>query len=307
MSEPNQPIDVSSPPEGTTRPPQASSPPSVPPPPPGWTPPPLPGSPLAASFVSAQGAPPLAPGWSPGPWAGQPPIQAQPSQAPPFGTPPYQAPLQTPPLQTPPLQAPFQAPFQTPPSPRRSRGWVGWVVAGLVVALLAGGGLLWYLAATTPPGTPGATSSPVGPSASASPTASIGPIVLTRGGHLGVERPLKASAGEAVVTATQAAWGDTGTMPPQAGMTYLVVDVTISGRRGTVPVGAVFTAAVTADQHRYGIAYGPATTSLLPSKDITPGDVLQGQLGFQVPKGPVTIEFLDADGTAMGTVEIPSP
>lgn len=184
---------------------------------------------------------------------------------------------------------------------------MGWVVAGLVVALLAGGGLVWYLAATTSPGNPGATSAPVSPTPSASPAASPGPTVLTRGGQLGVDRPLKASAGEAVVTATRAAWGDAGTMPPQAGMTYLVVDVTISGRRGTVPVGAVFTAAVTADKHRYGIAYGPATTSLLPSRDITPGDVLQGQLGFQVPKGPVTLEFLDADGTAMGTIEIPAP
>lgn len=184
---------------------------------------------------------------------------------------------------------------------------MGWVVAGLVVALLAGGSLLWYLAAATPPGNPGSPSGSASSSPSASPAASSGPTVLTRGGQLGVERPLTASNGEAVVTATRATWGDAGTMPPQTGMTYLVVDVAISGRTGTVPVGAVFTAAVTADKHRYGIAYGPATTSLLPSKDITPGDTLQGQLGFQLPKGPVTIEFLDADGTAMGTVEIPSP
>ncbi|MGB7961740.1 MAG: hypothetical protein WCF12_02090 [Propionicimonas sp.] len=184
---------------------------------------------------------------------------------------------------------------------------MGWVIAGLVVALVAAGGLLWYFSATTPAANPGATSGPVSPTPSTSASASAGPTVLTRGGQLGVERPLKASDGEAVVTATRAVWGDAGTMPPQAGMTYLVIDLTISGRQGTVPVGAVFTAAVTADKHRFGIAYGPVTTSLLPSKDVTPDDVLQGQLGFQLPKGPVTIEFLDADGTAMGTIEIPSP
>ena len=280
MSEPNQPFVPAAPPAGTA-PPAPVWPASAPaaPPPPGWMPPPLPDSSPAAPFP-----PPPGGAWQPPSGPGLPSTAGPlPSGAEAYAPNPWQ-----------------------PPSvpPRRRLGWLNWVAAGLVIALLVGGGLLWYRSTAGPSGTlPGASTAPTG---SARPSASPSQDVLTTGGQLGVERPLRAETGQARVTATKATWGDAGTMPPQAGMTSLVVELTVAGRQGTVPIGAVFTVAVTADKHRYGIAYGPPATPLLPSRDLGPGEAATGQLGFQLPRGPVTIEFLDADGVAMGSVAIPA-
>jgi len=205
-----------------------------------------------------------------------------------------------------------QVPAGPNPSGPRRQWWVP-VVAVLLIALAASG-IAWWRAGhpaagstpgTTGPASPGATGTPSG---SAAPPASTAPaVVFTSGGQLGVPVPLQAGTGSATVTVSRAAWGGTGEMAPAADQTYLVIDLTATGRSGEVTVGTITTLAVTADGRSHGDSFGPTVDEPLASTVLEPGGTATGQVGFMLPEGPVTITFTDPDGHPIGTVEVPAP
>lgn len=220
--------------------------------------------------------PPLPPpGWLPPPLSGGQPWQAQ--QLP--WAPPGEA---------------VQPYVPAGPPPRRVRPGTTVALAVGVLLLVAAAVAIWVwlgLANSAPSGT-----SPV-------PTA---PVEVS-GGDVGTAVQLQGPDGTATATVTAARWTPEGELPPVEGSSYLVVDVDLAGESGQVAVGGLFTVAVTADGQRAGISYGPVVDPLLASTVLRPGDTASGQLGYQLPPGPVTIEFQDPTGTVLGTASIPGP
>ena len=90
-------------------------------------------------------------------------------------------------------------------------------------------------------------------------------------------------------------------------MSYLIVDVEITGTSGELEVGGMFTVAVAADGSRHSISYGPELAPALPSVRLGDGEEVAGQVGFQVPVGETRIEFQDPGGTVLGSITVPGP
>lgn len=180
--------------------------------------------------------------------------------------------------------------------PPRRRWWIA-VVAGIVIlGLIAATALLWTRGVFSPAPTTSPSADPV-PTAPATPG----------GGDVGRSLELTGSAGTATVTLTRAEWATTGELAPEPGTSYLVLDVEFTGVSGQVPVGPVMTVAQAADKSVHPVSYGPTMPELVPGALLRPGDTVAGSLGYMLPPGPVTIQFLDEDGEPMGTAQVPGP
>lgn len=187
---------------------------------------------------------------------------------------------------------PVHAPFPSAPPPgRRRRGPIA--LAIVVVAVVGLVVLAFVLREVLNP-------APVTPE---DPT---GTVAVT-GGDIGTAIPLSGPDGTATVTVTGARWTPEGEVAPLAGTSYLIVDVELSGGTGEVAVGGMFTAVVTSDNQRFGLAFGPILDPLLASTVLRPGDSAAGQLGYQLPPGAVSLEFQSPDGVRLGAVRIPGP
>lgn len=236
-------------------------------------------------------APP--PGWSPPPLGWTPPPQGWAAPAP--GSP--QAPAGwAPPGGSPAPVGGFPppvAPGQPAPQPRRpSRLVVTVAVAALV--LVAGLAALWALGGgtgSTPQPSPGVPTAPVG----------------VEGGDIGRAVPLSGPDGEGTVTVNAAVWTPEGELDPEPGMSYLIVDVEVTGTAGDLEVGGMFTVAVADDGSRHSVSFGPELIPALPSARLDKGESVAGQVGFQVPVGETRIEFQDPAGTVLGSVTVPAP
>ena len=231
---------------------------------------------------------PPPPGWAPPPLgAGAPPPLPAPTQAwaPPTGGP---APVPGYPGQG------FPVPSGPGAPARRPRGPLALAVVLGVVLLLAGAAALWAVLGGSDPNPTPTTGVPTAP-------------VEVTGGDLGRAVTLTGPDGTATLTASAATWTPEGELAPEEGSSYLVVDVALSGTSGSVAVGGVFTVAISGDGARHTIAYGPVLDRLLASTRLREGVTAQGQLGYQLPPGPVRIEFQDPGGSVLGSISVPGP
>ena len=277
----------------------------------------------------------MAPGgqtWPPqsgSPWPGPgqqphpgevPPAPALPPHTPPAGQ--AQAPTTTPWTARPaPGQAPWSAPTTQSVWPSPSPGGPGWTAppprprtsrAGLVAAIVAGvlvlGAVGWYVAGLFLPvpmvlPSPTATSTAATTSAATPGTAATSEPVT--GGGIGREVSFKTGIGSGVVSATSAVWTDQGEMAPRADQTYLVVDLAFRATAGQVLVSSLFVDAVDAAGEHYLGSYGPSLTTPLDSRLLEAGETASGQVGFELPRGAVTVRVLDESLQPVATIDIP--
>lgn len=255
-----------------------------------------------ARFGSPSGYPPAAPpqgdGYPP-PAGGQQPVpQQHGGPAGPWG---------------PPSLVPPGPPAGGPP---RRTGVRALLVGGTLVVVVALGLLAWQLLPGTPAATP--TPSAVQPATAAPPPASAEPTVVrtpdtpapttsaqVTGGSIGQPIRFRTSDGEAQVTVTRATWADNGVLPPAAGMSYLVVDVTFEGVSGAVTTGPFFTAIRQPGGDRQMLTIGAQLDSQLAMRTIRAGQDNIGQVAFEVARGPVTFEVLSELLEPLATVDIP--
>lgn len=248
-------------------------------PPSGWPP----------GYPPPQGTPTHSPppGWMPPPLGGGPTTWAPPGWPPQAGLPPQASPLPGP---GPVVFSPPGPPsgYPSAPAPRRP----AWLVVAIVVGVLIVGGAIAALVAQQ---------------WSPAPTDVDQPTVEVTGGGIGTPVELTGPGGTGLVTVTGARWSSEGEVAPVPGTRYLIVDVRIEGVTGELATGGVFTAVVAADGRRHGISYGPVLDPLLTSRTLRAGESNAGHLGYQLPPGPVQLEFLTPDGVLLGSVQIPGP
>ncbi|MGC3953352.1 MAG: hypothetical protein QM804_03695 [Propionicimonas sp.] len=135
----------------------------------------------------------------------------------------------------------------------------------------------------------------------------IEPSIEVTGGDIGRPVELSGPNGAGKVTVTTAHWTTEGEVAPEPGTRYLVLQVELEGVSGELTTGGVFTAVVGQDGRRFGISYGPVLDPLLTSRALPAGETNAGQLGYQLPPGPVTLEFQSPDGVRLGSIAIPGP
>lgn len=276
-------------------------------------------------YPTTPGPDPSGPPW-PGPGQQPRPGEVPPAPALPPHTPPAgqaQAPTSTPWTARPaPGQAPWSAPLTSQPTwPSPTPGGPGWTApparprtsrAGLVAAIVAGvlvlGAVGWYVAGLFLPGplvlpSPAVTSTAPATSTAAPSTAATSEPVT--GGGIGREVSFETGIGSGVVTATSAVWTDQGEMAPRADQTYLVVDLTFRATAGQVLVSSLFVDAVDAAGEHYLGSYGPSLTTPLDSRLLEAGETASGQVGFELPRGAVTVRVLDESLQPVATIDIP--
>ncbi len=264
---------------------------SAPAAPQGWPGPSAPAAP-------AQPAPP--PAW-PQPAAGWPPATATDAhRAPPAWT----GATTPPPGPIPPWQ-PSAPPVPSPPRKSRPGLVVGIVGLAVLLVVAVGGGTFALLRPQTPPTTaPPLTPPPtiVRQSPTASPATSA-PVV---GGQLGQEVALTTGQGSGTITVTSADWTNAGSMPPDPGESYLILEVRVAATTGVLIVGPVFMSVTDASGGSHILAFGPELDRPLPTTILTAGKTAKGQLAFSLPPGPATLEVLDESLEPVASIRIGS-
>ena len=182
------------------------------------------------------------------------------------------------------------------------------MLAALVgIGLLAAGGL-WSFFANRPMTQPGvaATTAPASeptvvrtdPSHQPSTTETIG------GGQIGQAVAFEGTQGAGTVTVTKATWTNSGIVDPEAGSMYLVLDVRYEGTSGSYPVGLIYARVVDQAGESHLIAFGP-DIDLLRTQTVAAGDTVEGQLAYELPRGPATFQVLNERLESVAEVKIP--
>lgn len=222
----------------------------------------------------------------------------------------------------PPTQQPWGPPSlaPTPGGGGRSGGGRVLLIAGGLVVVLILGLLAWQVlpAVTTPQTTAPATSVPPATTAAPTPAPTGEPSVVrtprepspttsadVTGGGIGQKISYRSGNGEATVTVTRASWADNGVLPPSDGMSYLVVDLSFEGVSGEVTTGPFFLMVRPAGGESTMMTIGAQLDNQLAMKTIGAGETNTGQVGFELPRGAVTLIILDETFQSVATVEIP--
>ncbi len=176
------------------------------------------------------------------------------------------------------------------------------------MAALTLAGVGWYVfglfqpASVVAPSPAVTTTAPVATSAPPSAPATSEPVT---GGDIGREVAFSTDLGAGTVTATSAVWTSEGEMPPSAGSTYLVVNLTFTATSGQVLTSSLLVDAVDAAGAHHLTGYGPSLTEPLDSRLLQAGDTGTGQVGFELPRGPVSIRVLDETLEPVATIAVP--
>lgn len=151
---------------------------------------------------------------------------------------------------------------------------------------------------------PATDESPIGRS-----TPSPSQTTITEGGDLGIPAQLGASGGTAEASVIQATWTTSGTMAPDEGTVYLIIDFSFEGVSGSSDIGPLQVLVADADGTRHAPSYGPAieASELLDSQSLKAGDKATGKLGFMVPATTVRTIIIDTDGEDLASFEVPGP
>ena len=225
--------------------------------------------------------------------------------------PPGPGPLTQPTTPQQPWAAPDPRLVVPAPPPGRSQRTVtrprGRFVAAVLAAALV---LIGFLSA--PPLLPGA---PVQPQQAATPlpvvTATPSAIpgnasTASTGGDLGAAIAFRTSSVSGTVTVHSAVWTDAGEMVPEPGRRYLVLDVTVNCRTGTLPVESIMFVAVTPEGQDLP-GFGPTLSTPLGGRVLEAGESVHGQVGYSLVPGEVTVSFLDATLESVAEIRIPAP
>lgn len=129
----------------------------------------------------------------------------------------------------------------------------------------------------------------------------------TSGGGIATSINFRNSLGDGAVTVRSAVWSSAGEMPPPEGERYLVLDVTLTCGGGRLPVDALFFVATGVDQNAELPAFGPKLANPLGGELLKAGQNVQGQVGFSLVPGPVTVSLLNEELQPIAKVEIPGP
>lgn len=99
--------------------------------------------------------------------------------------------------------------------------------------------------------------------------------------------------------------GDNSVPPKQR---YLVLDVLVTAREGSVLVNPLYFAAVTPDRQSIAPTMGAdGNEAVLPNKTLKPGESVGGIVAFDVPPGPISVVLNDELGNKVGEISFPAP
>ena len=115
----------------------------------------------------------------------------------------------------------------------------------------------------------------------------------------------ESGGGSATVVMEAATWTNRGDMDPRPGLAYLIVDLAFTGTGGDVPVGSLFVQAEDSEGGSHLMTYGPSVDEPLASRLLPEGGQQRGQVGFELPPGPVTVRILDAALRPVATLAVP--
>lgn len=230
----------------------------------------------------------------PTPWGD---LGERPDDAPSFD-PPTAQPAGTPP---PPTAQPAWTPPPPPPATRPRRTVL---VAAITIGALMLGAIGWFALSllTVAPTPVPAGSVPASSGAASKVPASTASMA---GPDIGREVSFESGGGSATVVMETATWTNRGDMDPRPGLAYLIVDLTFTGTGGEVPVGALFVQAEDSEGRSHLMTYGPSVDEPLASSLLTEGGQHRGQVGFELPPGPVTVRILDAALRPVATLAVP--
>ena len=97
-----------------------------------------------------------------------------------------------------------------------------------------------------------------------------------------------------------------GSAPPK--QRYLVLDVLLTAREGTVLVNPLYFVTLTADQQVMVPTMGAdGNEPVLASKTLKHGESVGGIVAFDTPPGPVTVVLNDELGNRVAVVSLPAP
>lgn len=203
-------------------------------------------------------------------------------------------------------------PPQSAPPPRRRRAGVI-VVAALIVVGMAVAAIWITPGLITPAAIPTAPNPTAAPATTTEPSVvTVTPVpqpttktVLTEGGDVGRPTSFRTAGGTGDITVTKATWSQAGLMAPPPGQHYLVVEMMITCKSGTVAVSSL--SLVAGADPAVGTAFGPTVKDPLPGVTLTPGQATTGQVGFVIPADTTAITLLAPNRHAAATIEVPGP
>ena len=181
-------------------------------------------------------------------------------------------------------------------------------MAAVTLAALSLAAIGWFaLSVLTPAEVAAPTPGPVIPTTTATGASSGAPATseTVTGGDIGRPVSLRTDQGVAEVVLESATWTTEGELAPRPGLAYLVVDLAFTGTAGEVPVGSIFVDAEDATGAHHLMVFGPPVDEPLATRLLTEGVRHRGQVGFELPRGPVTVRVLDAALRPVATIAVP--
>lgn len=128
----------------------------------------------------------------------------------------------------------------------------------------------------------------------------------TTGAGLGTAVAFRTAAGSGTLTVNSAVWTDAGEMAPEVGSRYLILDVTVTCTSGGLAVDALMFLARSSDGPELP-GFGPSLQEPLGGRLLEAGEHLQGQVGYALTPGPLSIQLLDAKLLPIAELRIPGP
>lgn len=82
-------------------------------------------------------------------------------------------------------------------------------------------------------------------------------------------------------------------LPPEAGMSYLVLQLEYEGTDGGFAYNPLYLAVRDPAGKTYNISIGADPEKLMDAGELKPGEKKQGMVAFELPKGDCTLEISD--------------
>lgn len=196
---------------------------------------------------------------------------------------------------------------------RRRRPWITWVALALVLGLVAGGG--YFATLLLQPTAEPSPSSPATPASSELPIVTVTPTPpqpsqtqLASGGDVGQTLRITDATGTQLgqLSVLSATWTNQGEAAPAADQLYLILEVEVVSTRKSLRIHPTLFE-VSDGAQEYLPAFGPALSQSVPGRSLAKGESITGQLGYQLPPGPVSLRMLDSSLRELVRVEIPGP
>lgn len=177
------------------------------------------------------------------------------------------------------------------------------------IGLLAAGGL-YSLFANRPSTVPSTSVNTVAPTAAPTvvrtdPSTDPSTAATVTGGQIGQAVAFDGTNGSGTVTVMDATWTNKGFVDPKSGQMYLVLDVRFEATSGSFPVGILYARVIDESGGSHLLAFGPETTKMLDSGVLQAGETSEGQLAYELPRGPATFQVLNERLRPVAEVKIP--